>query len=161
MLYNCNKRYPFDTMYCPNCGTEAVPEAVFCNKCGCNLKERAQPAPAPASVPYALPLKNSGLAAVLSFLFTGLGQIYAGKISRGIIFILVAVGVAMVTTILLFAGLVTDSEGVVQSFDSLYLAAIVGILIAYLAFYIWQIYDAYILTNKYNDALKQTGQEPW
>jgi len=33
--------------------------------------------------------KNSGLAAVLSFFFTGLGQIYNGQIGKGILFIFV------------------------------------------------------------------------
>ena len=33
--------------------------------------------------------KNPGLAAVLSFFYMGLGQIYNGQISKGIIFIVV------------------------------------------------------------------------
>jgi TM2 domain-containing membrane protein YozV len=35
------------------------------------------------------PLKNPGVAAVLSFLFTGLGQIYNGQIAKGIAFVIV------------------------------------------------------------------------
>ncbi|MCI0531958.1 MAG: hypothetical protein L0Y74_08435 [candidate division Zixibacteria bacterium] len=35
--------------------------------------------------------KNPGLAAVLSFFFTGLGQIYNGEIGKGILFIVLQV----------------------------------------------------------------------
>ncbi len=34
-------------------------------------------------------MKNPGLAAVLSFFFTGLGQIYNGQIGKGVLFIIV------------------------------------------------------------------------
>ena len=34
-------------------------------------------------------MKNAGLAAVLSFFFAGLGQIYNGQIGKGILFIII------------------------------------------------------------------------
>jgi TM2 domain-containing membrane protein YozV len=34
-------------------------------------------------------MKNGGLAAVLSFLWTGLGQIYNGQIFKGLVFMLI------------------------------------------------------------------------
>jgi len=37
------------------------------------------------------PMKSPGLAAVLSFFFVGLGQIYNGQIGKGIIFIILYV----------------------------------------------------------------------
>ena len=30
-------------MFCPNCGTEILPNANFCEKCGINLKEALHP----------------------------------------------------------------------------------------------------------------------
>lgn len=36
-------------------------------------------------------MKNSGLAAVLSFFFTGLGQIYNGQIGKGVVFIIIQI----------------------------------------------------------------------
>lgn len=36
-------------------------------------------------------MKNAGLAAVLSFFFTGLGQIYNGQIGKGILFIIIQI----------------------------------------------------------------------
>ena len=54
--------------------------------------------------------KNPGLAAVLSFFFMGLGQIYNGQISKGILFIiaytisliLIVVLIGIITTPILF-----------------------------------------------------------
>ena len=41
-------------------------------------------------------MKNAGLAAVLSFFYAGLGQIYNGQIAKGIIFIIIqAVNIAL------------------------------------------------------------------
>jgi TM2 domain-containing membrane protein YozV len=64
------------------------------------------------------PLKNPGIAAVLSFLFTGLGQIYNGQIGKGIAFIVVGF-VCLALVIVL-----------------------IGILL-YPLFWIYNIYDAY------------------
>ncbi len=51
------------------------------------------------------PQKNPGVAAVLSFFFMGLGQIYNGQIGKGLIFmILYAISVALM---LVFVGFVT------------------------------------------------------
>ena len=35
------------------------------------------------------------------------------------------------------------------------------IIIVYLIVWIWQIFDANSLANKYNEALRRTGQPPW
>lgn len=54
--------------------------------------------------------KNPGLAAILSFFYTGLGQIYNGQISKGIAFIiafsfsllLIIVGIGIITSPILW-----------------------------------------------------------
>lgn len=148
-------------MYCPNCGTETAPDSEFCQKCGTNLNEVAKQACAPPNVTYALPLKSTGIAAVLSFLFTGLGQVYVGKIARGIIFVCVGACVGVLSTLLIFSGIVIDSNMEMIEYTMSYIAAGSVIIIAYLAFWIWQIFDAHKLANQYNDALRQTGNEPW
>ncbi len=75
----------------------------------------------------ALPMqrKNEGLAAVLSFLFTGLGQIYNGQIGKGLAFIVP--GIVFAVTILFLVG-----------------------LILYPVFWIYNIYDAYNTAKKIN-----------
>ncbi len=148
-------------MYCPNCGTETTPDSEFCQKCGTNLNEGAKQAGVPPNVTYAMPLKSTGIAAVLSFLFTGLGQVYVGKIARGIIFVCIGACVGVLSSILILSGVVIDTNAETIEYTMSYIAAGAVILIAYLAFWIWQIFDAHKLANQYNDALKQTGNEPW
>lgn len=71
--------------------------------------------------------KNPFLAAFLSFLIPGLGQIYTGKIIIGIVFIIAALILSTVTTVLtIFAG------------------------ILYIALWIYAIYDAYITAKTKN-----------
>lgn len=61
--------------YCRACGAEIRPDARICPKCGV---EQVQPA-----------LKNPGLAAIASFFFAGLGQIYNGEIGKGVLLMIV------------------------------------------------------------------------
>lgn len=73
------------------------------------------------------PAKNPGVAAVLSFFFTGLGQIYNGEIGKGIAFIVVGV----VNVLLMFF--------------------IIGFITAPI-FWIFNIYEAYKGAEKFNNA---------
>lgn len=69
--------------------------------------------------------KSEGLAAVLSFLFVGLGQIYNGQIGKGILFIVV--GVVAVLSMLILIG-----------------------FLLYPLFWIYNIYDAYTTAKEIN-----------
>lgn len=86
-------------------------------------------APAPATLaPVArtaerLPVvgeKNPGVAAVLSFLFSGLGQIYNGQIGKGLVFIGAQVVNAFLTVILIgfVTGFATWVWGMVDAYRS-------------------------------------------
>ncbi|MDH7578209.1 MAG: hypothetical protein QHH75_10415 [Bacillota bacterium] len=46
-------------------------------------------------------MKNPGLAAILSFFFTGLGQIYNGQIGKGIALLVAAVISGLLCTVLI------------------------------------------------------------
>jgi TM2 domain-containing membrane protein YozV len=50
--------------------------------------------------------KNAGLAAILSFFFMGLGQIYNGQIAKGIIFI-VAYGISWILMLIIIGFITT------------------------------------------------------
>ncbi len=65
-----------ETKFCHNCGNEIDAKAEICPNCGVRVK-------ASTTGP-----KNSGVAAVLSFFWMGLGQIYNGEIGKGILFII-------------------------------------------------------------------------
>ena len=69
--------------YCTRCGAQIYADAELCPKCGVRVQ--------PAQVPQVAPvqhMKNPGLAAVLSFFFTGLGQFYNGQFGKGVLFII-------------------------------------------------------------------------
>jgi TM2 domain-containing membrane protein YozV len=108
------------TKFCSNCGAEIDARAEICPKCGVRV------APPPyIPPPVVSERKNEGLAAVLSFLFVGLGQIYNGQIGKGIMFIVV--GVIAVLTMFVLIG-----------------------FILYPLFWIYNIYDAYTSAKAIN-----------
>jgi TM2 domain-containing membrane protein YozV len=87
--------------------------------------------------------KNSGTALILSiilglFSFCGIGQLYVGRVGRG-------VAILIVGWVLLAIGVVTMGIG----------------LLLYLGFFIWQAYDTNELCKKYNHMLSTSGQPPW
>ncbi len=67
-----------ETKFCPNCGAEIDKNAEICPKCGVRVM-----------VPTYVEKKSTGIAAVLSFVFVGLGQIYNGQIGKGILFVII------------------------------------------------------------------------
>lgn len=102
--------------FCSQCGQSLILGINSCNHCGAvSQSELAQPPspiyPLSSSVPksspsYPLPVqapkssspyspvkiyKNPGTATVLSFFFTGLGQIYNEEISKGVILIILSI----------------------------------------------------------------------
>ena len=111
-----------NTKFCFNCGAEIDARAEICPKCGVRV---APPPPPVNASPVMVERKSEGVAAVLSFLFVGLGQIYNGQIGKGILFIVVGV-VAVLTMIIL-----------------------IGFLL-YPLFWIYNIYDAYSTAKAIN-----------
>ncbi len=86
-------------MFCSACGSPM--EGDSCPKCGSALAHVGVVHPTTIGTqvlsPRTLPIqqvvtvvqaKNPGLAAILSFFFVGLGQIYNGQIGKGIVFII-------------------------------------------------------------------------
>ena len=74
-------------------------------------------------------MKNSGVAAVLSFFFTGLGQIYNGQIGKGVLFI------------------------IIQAINFALMYVIIGFITAPL-FWIWGMVDAYKTAERINASNK-------
>ena len=100
------------TKICPYCGATIPADSEFCPNCGARLTgaTSAPPPPVPAAVPPPQPAqqippgqpmpqqpvvvqnkKEVVLAAILSFIIPGLGQIYVGNVKKGIIYIILAV----------------------------------------------------------------------
>ncbi len=117
--------------YCSNCGALIDEKAEICPKCGVRVSEP------PISRISTIPEKRSAaLAVVLSFFIAGLGQMYCGKVARG-------VGI-LVLSILMFLifGFAAGSNP--NSSDAAFL------FLLWILVYIWNIYDAYKLAGKIN-----------
>ena len=102
------------TKFCSNCGAEIDKEAEICPKCGVRVK-----------LPIRAEIKSAGLAAVLSFVIPGLGQIYNGQIGWGILLVILA------------------------SIFGLLSIVLIG-LPFYLILWVYSIYDAYRTAQKIN-----------
>ena len=71
-----------ETKFCHNCGAEIDAKALTCPECGVLQQDKSMSGRGE---------KNSGLAAILSFFFTVLGQMYNGQIAKGILLIIVQI----------------------------------------------------------------------
>ena len=81
--------------------------------------------------------KSVVVSLILSFLLTGLGQLYNGEISKGVIFLVVAIILWILTVLTLFLCVVA------------------------IPFWIYGMYDAYTRPEEFNRALRATGRPPW
>lgn len=133
--------------FCPKCGKEVPPGAVYCPSCGANLT-----APITPVIQYGM--KSPGVAAVLAVVFglmscLGIGHIYIGKIGKGITLLLIG---------WFLNGLVIAS----WLFWPILPFIIASILaMGFMILWIWSIYDAYQLAKYYNDYLQKHGKPPW
>jgi len=153
-------------LFCSHCERD-LPTFRFCPVCGNppgpqpNVTPQYTPQQAPPNQPQGQPPQNNyynnnyyqnppvlgtkseALAIILSLLLAGVGQMYMGKVGRGIgillgVIILGAIGGA---TIVIGIGFI--------------------IIIIVIIMFIWQIIDAYNLCKKYNSYLLQNGRPPW
>ena len=124
--------------FCSSCGAALIGKSTTCMKCG-YTKTKYNPMTPPQGALY----KNEGTALILSIILgilgiCGIGQIYAGKVGRGVAMLIVGI-------IVLIIGFATMGIG----------------LIAYLGFFIWQIFDTKNLCREYNEYFSQNGRPPW
>lgn len=102
-----------DEVYCRDCGATIKERAEICPECGIRQRD-----PVHTNTQSSSEEKDSGLAAVASFIIPGLGQVYNGQIAKGIIAGIVVIGLALTG---------------------------VGLLLAF-PIWIWLVYDAYSFT---------------
>jgi len=140
-------------VYCTKCGINIDDESTkFCPKCGSSVEIRSSETltpkePTPNTVPSRpqrpAEWKSEGTTLILTIIlgifgFGGIGHIYLGNITRGIVILIVGI-------ILLVVSVVTFGIG----------------LIILIPFAIWVIFDARKQCRHYNDHLEQTGRPPW
>ena len=79
-----------ETKFCANCGFEMPKSTKFCPECGTSTDGVPQVVTS-TNNSIVNSEKSPGLAAILSFLIVGLGQIYLGLTKKGIILFIAAV----------------------------------------------------------------------
>lgn len=156
------------SIYCPMCGADRDVEARYCRRCGYDLRsppeaagdwKRQRTGQWPDQTYYQpsygqpyLPKKEPIVAALLSFLLFGIGQIYVGKVTRGLI-ILVAgsvLSVVFVVGLMALGGLSSYGMWYGVSPSGTILIWSLAFVVALLVFDIWQIYDAYKCAERLN-----------
>jgi TM2 domain-containing membrane protein YozV len=91
--------------YCPTCGAELqYKDAEICPACGVRIRP---PEPEKKKEPL--------LAAILSFIFAGSGQVYNGELGKGI---LVLVGTVIGAVIFLIPGIIVWIYGIYDSYTT-------------------------------------------
>ena len=141
---NCGSEVNDDAKFCKNCGAKIIKEEeskktdeiIFCANCGCKIVNNAKFCPDCGNPTngVAEPIidnvvhanKSPVLAAILSFLIIGVGQIYVGLTKKGI---------------LLFVGAIISG----------FLMLIYVGWILWFIIWIYGIYDAYNSANKLNN----------
>ena len=144
------------TTICLKCSKENPDESKFCAGCGSPVNgtsnENTSPPPNNSNPPpnyghnpnqRPAQWKSEGTTLILTivlgiFGLGGIGHIYLGNITRGIVILIVGI-------ILLLASAVTFGIG----------------LIILIPFAIWVVFDSRKQCKYYNDHLEQTGRPPW
>ena len=135
--------------FCSRCGSQVPEGAQFCDRCGSPMgggfQSYSQGNQTTMSYTYRKDEKEIILAVVLSLIIPGVGQIYCGRIGRGI-GILVLTGLFGLMS---FIPLLFIFDPASFNFAGFFALMVVVSIIA-LIFYIWQIYDAYRCADDYN-----------
>lgn len=118
--------------FCPSCGKNVEPGKRFCENCGAPITAPASPPAAPQytappppayaqSAPQGQPVtppaqqKNSALAAIASFLCSGLGQVYNGSFGRGL---LIFFGTLIGSLIFTIPGIIVWAYGIYDAYTT-------------------------------------------
>ena len=133
---------------CLKCGKANPKESKFCAGCGSSVNGTNTNTPPPPNQGYnpnqrPAQWKSEGTTLILTvilgiFGLGGIGHIYLGNITRGIVILIVGI-------VLLVVSVVTIGIG----------------LVVLIPFAIWVVFDSRKQCKYYNDHLEQTGKPPW
>lgn len=86
---------------------------------------------------YSIPQKSTGIGIVLSFLWVGLGHLYAGQIGKGLGLMVAYIALLVISIFLLFPAIIA------------------------LVLWLWAMFDTRDVINQYNEYTRRTGNPPW
>jgi len=92
---------------------------------------------------------HAGIAAVLSFVFNGLGQLYVGKIKQG----LIIMTISAVSMILIIVGAVFAGHWIISRLFSIW-ELIIGLVLLISGIIIACVVGIYSINDAYKEALK-------
>jgi TM2 domain-containing membrane protein YozV len=139
-------------MYCSKCGNQIREGDQFCDRCGEHVHGggqgayQSQPYPghqSSATYTRTPDRKDPVTAVILSFLIPGVGQIYVGRVLRGVLILLLLIPLYGLGWVLF-----RYSIAATPNLDDFMLASSL-IMLVNLIIYIWQIVDANRLAEKY------------
>ena len=150
-------------MYCSKCGSEVNDLQAYCGKCGNELGNGGSSQTAAPQL--MIHQKNSGIAAILSFLVPGLGQLYDGRIARGLGLMALCILTAFIGSMAVLSASETYYDfyngHYVSSYQNGLVAVGVVMTVICIILWIWNVFDAHRSANRYNDHLMLHGKRPW
>jgi TM2 domain-containing membrane protein YozV len=134
-------------MFCGQCSKENPDDSKFCAGCGSPVNDTSNEntSPPPNHNPNQRPAqwKSEGTTLILTIIlgifgFGGIGHIYLGNITRGIVILIVGIVLLVIAVFSMGIG-----------------------LIILIPFAIWVVYDARKQCRYYNNYLEQNQRPPW
>ena len=125
-------------MFCKKCGTDAG-DSDYCPNCGEPMNGGVRPTGSQENLNTAVMMnqKSEALALILSLIIPRVGEMYDGKIGKGVVILLLAI----VSSVLMFV--------------------LIGFIL-YPIVWIYSMIDSYNLAKQYNAQLLQNnGEPPW
>jgi len=139
----------------------------FCNDCGASVSEsfNDQYGRNDRGPYHYTPEKSVGVALVLGFFFLGVGHLYAGKLTRGLL-ILFGYYALFIPLFIWTLSLINDHNydyyNNYEFGDLSILFLYLGIIsIISLVILIWSLYDVNKIVKSYNEQVRRTGIPPW
>lgn len=142
-------------MYCQNCGSQIPDSAKYCEQCGfrCGDHPDRDQSTDRRMASIMVNKKSEALALILSLIIPGLGQIYNGRIAKGLMLLVAGIVLVALSFIVLF--LPFGFGGVLW---------FLFLLPFFLCFVVWiyAMYDAFKEAKEYNQyLLNHDGNPPW
>ena len=146
-------------MFCEKCGAGIDDNSSFCPSCGATVVSRYQESTINNNdMAIRLAMRKSvGACLILGIIIPGAGQMYAGKVLRGVFILIAAMVIGSMMVIALLPAYVNGGTVDLNSYLTVVSVASIAITILW----IWSLFDAYKLVEKYNDEVMLKGRPPW